>query len=171
MDLKLTLRKAEIDDAEYIWKIIKEAIERRRIEGSRQWQDGYPNLESIKSDIQNEVGFVYEQEKKIIGYAAIIFEIEPAYENIKGSWESSGNYAVIHRVAVSNDFVGKGIASRIFLEIENFVKSRNISTIKVDTNFDNIPMLKIFERLNYKYRGTVYFRGSARQAFEKILIA
>ena len=169
MELKLTFRKAEIEDTENIWKIIQEAIERRRIEGSRQWQDGYPDLESIKLDIQNKVGFVYVQGKIIIGYAAIIFEIEPAYESIEGSWESSGSYAVVHRVAVSNDFVGKGIASQLFLKVENFVKSKNIFTIKVDTNFDNIPMLKIFERLNYKYRGLVFFRGSARQAFEKIL--
>ena len=30
-------------------------------------------------------------------------------------------------------------------------------------------MLKIIEKEGYKYRGEVYFRGSARKAFEKIL--
>lgn len=32
-------------------------------------------------------------------------------------------------------------------------------------------MLKIIEKLGYKYCGEVYFRGVARKAFEKLLIA
>jgi hypothetical protein len=39
----------------------------------------------------------------------------------------------------------------------------------VDTNFDNLPMLNIFEKLGYTYCGEVYFRGSARRAYEKVL--
>jgi hypothetical protein len=30
-------------------------------------------------------------------------------------------------------------------------------------------MLKIFERMNFSYCGEVYFRGSPRKAFEKVL--
>ena len=40
---------------------------------------------------------------------------------------------------------------------------------KLDTNFDNAPMLKILDKLGYTYCGEVFFRGSARKAFEKIL--
>ncbi len=163
------LRKAEDSDIQVIWKIIQQAIERRKKDGSEQWQNGYPNKESIKDDIENGVGFVYEQEENIVAYAAIIFDIEAAYEIIEGKWKSSGKYAVVHRVAVSNDFAGKGIATALFLEIENLVKSQNYFVIKVDTNFDNVPLLKILEKLKYEYCGKVYFRGSERKAFEKIL--
>jgi hypothetical protein len=31
-------------------------------------------------------------------------------------------------------------------------------------------MLKLFEKLGYQYCGEVYFRGSARKAFEKVII-
>jgi GNAT superfamily N-acetyltransferase len=170
MELKLKFKKAEFEDANAIWKIMQGAIDKRRLEGSKQWQDGYPNLESINSDIEHGVGFVYKLGSKIVAYAAIIFEIELAYETIEGSWENTGKYAVVHRVAVSSDLAGEGIGSRIFLEIEHYVKSKNRFAIRVDTNFDNTPMLKIFEKLNYKYRGKVYFRGSAREAFEKNLL-
>lgn len=44
-----------------------------------------------------------------------------------------------------------------------------IFNIKVDTNVDNAAMLSILNSCGYKYRGYVYFRGSARKAFEKIL--
>ena len=111
-----------------------------------------------------------EAENEIIGYAAIIDELEPAYEIIEGQWLSNQKYMVVHRVAVSNKYIGKGIATIIFQEIEKIVISRKIHSIKVDTNFDNIPMLKILDKLGYTYCGEVYFRGSARKAFQKLLI-
>lgn len=166
---KFNLRKAQESDVEMIWKILQHAIERRKSDGSDQWQNGYPNVQSIKDDIENGVGYVYENEEKIACYAAIIFDIEPAYEIIDGKWNSSGKYAVVHRVAVSKDFAGKGISTQLFLEIENLAKSQDYFVIKVDTNFDNLPMLKILEKLKYEYCGKVYFRGSERKAFEKIL--
>jgi len=53
--------------------------------------------------------------------------------------------------------------------IEKVALEKNIHSIKVDTNFDNPAMLKTFENLGYSYCGEVYFRGSARKAFEKVI--
>ncbi|MGZ5196927.1 MAG: N-acetyltransferase family protein [Kaistella sp.] len=164
------LRKAKVADQEKIWKILQDAIKRRKADRSRQWQDGYPNPETVETDIQQNYGYVLEIEGEIAGYAAIIFEIEPAYEIIEGKWLSSGKYVVVHRVAVSEDFVGKGIATKLFTEIENVAKSNQVFSIKVDTNYDNPAMLRILEKLGYTYCGEVYFRGSARRAFEKMLL-
>lgn len=163
------LRKAEDSEVKLIWEILQQAISRRKSDGSDQWQNGYPNEDSIKDDINNGAGYIYEIDEKIACYAAVIFDIEPAYEIIEGKWKSSGKYAVVHRVAISKDFAGKGIATRLFSEIENLVKSKEYFVIKVDTNFDNLAMLKILEKLKYEYCGKVYFRGSERNAFEKIL--
>ena len=52
---------------------------------------------------------------------------------------------------------------------EEIAIQHNIFSIKVDTNFDNIAMLKIFESLGYVYCGEVTFRGGVRKAFEKVL--
>lgn len=168
-ELQFHFRKALYSDKEKIWEILQQAIERRKSEGSNQWQDGYPNPETIENDIEKSFGFVLESDNKILAYAAVIFEIEPAYENIEGKWLSNSKYAVVHRVAVSDQAKGKGIATQIFRSIEKITISKNIFSIKVDTNFDNIPMLKILDKLNYTYCGEVYFRGSARKAFEKLL--
>ena len=50
-----TFRRAKIEDKEIIWKIIQLAILRRKADGSKQWQDGYPNEQSIENDIINIV--------------------------------------------------------------------------------------------------------------------
>ena len=163
------LRKAEPNDQETIWEILQQAILRRKNDGSSQWQDGYPNSDTVRTDIENEFGYLLEIDGEIAAYSALIFNNEPAYENIVGKWLSDDDFFVVHRVAVSDQFLGKGIATKLFLEIENFAKQKQVFSIKVDTNFDNLAMLKILKKLNYTYCGEVYFRGSARKAFEKLL--
>lgn len=166
---QLILREATISDVPQIWIIIQDAIEQRRLEGSTQWQDGYPNEISITNDIKNGYGYVLTENESILSYAAIIFGIEPAYENIEGKWLTDGDYAVVHRVAVSKLAKGKGIATKLFENIEGLCLNSAIYSIKVDTNFDNVPMLKILDRLKYEYCGEVFFRGAARKAYEKKL--
>ena len=167
--MNLNFRKANFDDAEQIWKIIQQAIERRRIDGSKQWQDGYPNPETIQSDIQKNYGYVLTDSEKIIGYSAIIFNNEPAYEKIDGKWLTESDFLVVHRVAISEEYIGKGLAQKIFSYIEEVAKENKIPSIKVDTNFDNLAMLKILEKLNYQYCGEVFLRSGVRKAFEKIV--
>ncbi len=166
---QLVLRKAVISEIPAIWEILQDAIEQRRLDGSTQWQDGYPNELTIKNDIENGYGYVLTENESILCYTAIIFGKDPAYENIEGKWLSDGDYTVVHRVAVSKLAKGKGIATKLFEKIEGLSIENNIYSIKVDTNFDNVPMLKILDKLKYTYCGEVYLRGSARKAFEKLL--
>ena len=163
-------RKATPDDLSIIWIILQKAIVRRKYDGSQQWQDGYPNENVVEQDIAKGIGYVLTLDNtKIIGYAAILYNDEPAYEQLNGTWLTNGDFVVVHRVAISDDYLGKGIAQKIFLYTEEIAIENNIFSIKVDTNFDNIPMLKILEKLGYIYCGEVSFRGSARKAFEKIV--
>jgi GNAT superfamily N-acetyltransferase len=162
-------RQASASEAPQIWKIIQQAIVRRKNDGSEQWQDGYPNEDVIKQDITKGIGYVLIDDNIVAGYAAILFNDEPAYEQLKGAWLTNGDFVVVHRVAISDDYLGKGLAQKIFLFTEDLAKGNNIFSIKVDTNFDNIPMLKILEKLGYTYCGEVTFRGSFRKAFEKTL--
>ena len=166
--IDLQIRPATTSDITDVWKILQQAIARRREDGSTQWQDGYPNQEIVRKDIAEKHGYVFIHDEKIAGYAAVFFDLEPEYEELK-TWENQPPYAVIHRVAVGSDFLKRGIATEIFRLIENLVIEKGIKSIRVDTIFDNTGMLRIFEKFNYTYRGEVYFRGNARKAFEKKL--
>ncbi len=166
----MTLRLAKISELNTIWEILQKAIAQRKRDGSDQWQNGYPNEQTVIDDIQNELGYVLVENNTILAYAAIIFGIEPAYNDIKGSWLSNDAYVAVHRVATSEEFKGKGIATELFLLIEKLSVEQNTFSIKVDTNFDNLPMLKILKKLHYTYCGEIFFSGDSRMAFEKILV-
>ena len=162
-------RKANTGEYIQIWDILQQGIIRRKNDGSNQWQDGYPNIEIVKSDIANGVGFVLTDGDTIVGYSAIMINDEPEYARIEGKWLTDGDFIVFHRVAISENYIGKGLSRKILESIEDYAVNNNIYSLKADTNYDNIAMLKIFEKMGYTYCGEVYFRGSARRAYEKVL--
>ncbi len=162
-------RKAQPEDATSIWEILQAAIQRRKEDGSNQWQDGYPNPEAIASDIREGYGYVLVEEEAILGYAAILYSDEPEYDNLEGEWLSTGDFLVYHRVAIAQGHVGKGLATVLLNSIEGLAKEQGMPSIKADTNHDNGPMLHLFDKLGYTYCGQVYFRGSPRRAYEKVV--
>lgn len=166
---KIDFRKANHADAASIWEILQAAIERRRMDGSNQWQDGYPNPDVIREDIDNGSAYVLCLEEEIVGYVALLINDEPEYDKIVGEWITNGNFAVFHRLAVAEKHLGKGLAKEMFRHIEEFTRENRINSVKADTNFDNPSMIHMFLKLGYQYCGEVYFRGSPRRAYEKVL--
>ncbi|POY40523.1 GNAT family N-acetyltransferase [Flavobacterium alvei] len=162
-------RKAVITDIPEIWAILQEAIIRRKNDGSTQWQDGYPNLEVIKNDIGKGFGYVLTEGENTIGYCAILINDEPEYQKIEGEWLTNSDFVVFHRVAISENYLGKNLSKKIIEFIEDFARKMNIKSLKADTNHDNFAMMKIFEKSGFTFCGIVYFRGSPRRAYEKVL--
>ena len=83
MTKDIIFRKALTADLPEIWEILQQAIQRRKKDGSNQWQDGYPNPEVIQNDLDKGHGFVLIDRNTIIGYTAILINDEPEYEKLK----------------------------------------------------------------------------------------
>ncbi|SDE12437.1 GNAT family N-acetyltransferase [Niabella drilacis] len=170
LEKNLILKKARTKDAGMIWQLLLQAIEKRRQEGSTQWQDGYPNPAVVARDIERGYGYVCMDETgSTVAYAALIFDGEPAYEALEGQWLTNQPYAVIHRLAVNQEVIIKGLGTWVMAAAEELCRQQGTGSIRIDTNFDNTAMLQILEKLGYTYCGEVYFRGAARRAFEKRL--
>lgn len=165
----MILRKAEHSDLPIIWNILQQAIEQRKQDGSDQWQNGYPNEQTVYEDIRNGYGYVLVDNHVIVAYAAIIFGVEPAYNDIKGQWITNDDYVVVHRVATSNLVRGKGIATVIFKVVEDLSRQRKVFSIKVDTNFDNAAMLKVLAKLTTTIVVKFSIMMHHAKAFEKVL--
>jgi hypothetical protein len=58
-------RPAKYSEVSQIWQILKDAIKRRKKDGSNQWQDGYPNMEVVKSDIENKRVITTEEGREL----------------------------------------------------------------------------------------------------------
>lgn len=168
--MNYNFKKANTSDIPEIWAILQNAIIRRKNDGSNQWQDGYPNPEVIKKDIEKGYGYILTDGETIIGYSAILINDEPEYLKIEGNWLTNTDFVVFHRVAISENYLGQNLSKKIIEFIEDFARKNNIKSLKADTNHDNFAMMKIFEKTGFTFCGIVHFRGSPRRAYEKILV-
>ena len=169
MEKTVTIKKAETADIERIWQIILQAKEQMRRMNSHQWQDGYPAVETIATDIENGYGYVLCDGPNVIAYAAIIFDGEPAYNDIKGKWLTDQLYVVVHRLAVADEMKNRGVATFFMQQIEELSKQKGVHSFRVDTNFDNLFMQKILFSLNFTYCGEIFYDKNQRRAYEKDL--
>lgn len=167
----MEFRKSTKEDIKYIMKIISDAQAYFKKNNIDQWQNGYPNEESILSDILTEESYVLVDNDEIIGTAYLSFNGESDYDVIyDGEWLSDEPYGVVHRIAVKNDLKGRGIAGEIFKKIEDICIQRNIYDIKIDTHRDNKSMQRFLEKQGFTRCGVVYLKDkSERIGFEKKL--
>ncbi|WP_050615101.1 GNAT family N-acetyltransferase [Bacillus testis] len=167
----MEFRKTVESDIDRIMMIIKQAQLYFKQNGIDQWQDNYPNRQTFKQDIANGCSYVLEKEGKIIGTSVISFDEEVTYRNIyDGQWLSTGDSAVIHRLAVDSQYKGLGISSVIMKQAERMCAEKHIHSIKVDTHEENMPMQRLLEKNGFTYCGVIYLQNnSKRVAFEKII--
>lgn len=169
MEHSLNFRVAQAADREQIWEIILQAKAQMCREKKRQWDETYPAFEHITQDINQGYGHVLCDADRVIAYGAVVFDGEPTYRTIQGAWLSDEPYVVVHRLAVADEMKHRGIATVFMHEVEKLSVARGVRSFKVDTNFDNIGMQKIFERLGFTYCGEISYQGGSRRAFEKRL--
>ena len=167
----MKLTKASEHDIPQIMNIIKKAQNYFKENQINQWQNNYPNTQTIEQDIHNGYSYVLVEDETILATVSISFDGEKNYEKIEdGAWLTNGEYAVIHRLAVKNSQKGKGISSFIIKIIENMCLERGITSIKIDTHKQNTSMQKLLHKNNYQYCGIIYVADqSPRVAYEKVL--
>lgn len=168
----MLFRKSEKKDVKIIMEIINEAKEYFRENGIDQWQNGYPNEESILEDIAEGENYVLLNETgEILASCAVSFRGEKNYLIIeRGKWKTENPYAVVHRVAVRNSLKGKGLSVILMEEAEKMCRERNIKSIRIDTHEDNKSMQKLILKCGFEYCGIIYVAdGTERLAYEKIL--
>lgn len=170
----LILRPLQHNEVEQAWQIVLRARTEMLQKGRKQWTEHYPSEHDVWVDLEKGYAFLLLDMGRPVGYTAISFDGEPAYDALDGQWLSLQPYAVVHRTAVSPADRGRGYARSMFAAAEELCHRRGIHSIKVDTNFDNVEMLNFLSLLGFKHCGTVYYTdadGSRKErlAFEKII--
>ena len=170
----MNLKQTTLKDIPVIMSIISDAQSYLKDLGIDQWQDGYPNEEQILIDIKNEDSYVIaNEENAVMGTVVFTTKIEPTYQNIEGDWITKGDskYGVIHRLAVSDEFRGCGVAKYVFQFCEDELVKSKVQSMRIDTHRGNSGMQKLITGLGYKYCGVIILSsGAERLAFEKVLI-
>ncbi len=154
------IRQAVIDDLRGVMECINDAKKFLKESGSNQWNgmDGYPNVSDLVNDIKLNRLYIYTIENKVAGIAAFLGE-EPEYKHPYGKWLlNTKDYLTIHRIAVNQNFRGKGIAKALFLYAEEYARLKHKDSIRVDTHEKNVVMQSLVQKMGYTPCGYVVYQ-------------
>ncbi|MDO5765134.1 MAG: GNAT family N-acetyltransferase [Elusimicrobiales bacterium] len=167
----IRIRPLETADLTSALSIIRQTQEIFRTQGIDQWQNGYPNLQTLQHDLAHSWGRVLEEDGQTVAYFALSFDGEPNYRRIEnGSWLTPGPYSVLHRLAVRTDKRRAGYAKQICHYWEAQTAERKFTALRADTHKNNRPMTALLLSQGFSYRGVIYVSdGTPRNAFEKPL--
>ena len=164
-----TLEPARASDVQRCGEILDQGRAFQRAQGFVQWTEDYPNADTVRADIQARKGYVIRSGGVLAAYLCIDFDGEPAYGEIRGAWQTEEPYAVVHRMAFAGEFRGRGLSETAFRLIEALCLERGVRSLRVDTGFSNRRMQHILEKNGFFRRGTIFFQGGERLAYDKAL--
>lgn len=163
------LRTAMLADIPAIMHIMAQARAAQRALGFRQWDDGYPPERQLEEEISAGRGFVLADGDAICAYAAIVAD-DPEYADLQSVMTSYGeSYAVIHRLAISDAYRGRGVARRFLALLEEEMRHRGLLWSRADTGLENLPMQKALAAAGYRLLCRHNFVWGPRLVYEKSL--
>ncbi len=166
--MNLNFRFATREDLPILFTLYKSGIEGMQKAGIDQWDNEYPNAQTIEEDVTNGDLHVCICEGKISAAFALNRLVDEEYNTT--AWEKpDANFIAMHRLCVSPDFQRMGIGKACMLEIERFALENGYNAIRLDTFSKNIKAIPMYESLGFKAVGEAFWRKGRFIIFEKNL--
>ncbi len=121
------------------------------------WLKGvYPIRETAETGIKEENLFALKINNIIAGSIILNHKPEEAYKQVSWGVEAENNeIIVVHTLAVHPDFLKQGIANKLMDFAKEYAIQKNAKAIRLDVSIHNTPAIALYEKLSYKYIGTV----------------
>lgn len=152
----MKITQAKITDYDYILAFYDDVIAHTpNMPLYARWKKNqHPTPQGIKAYIEEGSMYIYCENGKIIGAMAITMYQGDDYHAIEWTQQLDDNeVAVIHILAVSPDFQGKGIGTMMIRESLELAKQNGKKSVRLDALASNTPAHKIYEALGFQYRG------------------
>ena len=168
----IKIELANLNDLDRV-KEIAEACAKNMIENNIfQWNDKYPSREIFKEDIKNKSLFVSKINQEVVGCIMLSSFKDDVYKSV--NWITPDEYNLyIHRLAVHPIFQKKGIARKMMDFAEDFAKSNNYISIRLDTFSQNPRNNKFYKSRGYNKLDDVYFPKQSEfpfHCYEKLVV-
>lgn len=164
----MEIRLAKLEDKDVIYNIIQQAQEYLKSKNIPQWQNGYPNIDTVIHDIESKHNYVLEENGEILGTCMLSFDRDPYYAVIEGNWLADEPYCVIHRIAMNQNTKGKGLAKEFFEFAKLQALEKGVNYMRIDTHELNQSMRRCIEKNGFVECGKVYVMDNApRIGYEK----
>lgn len=160
-----TAKEGVQDEVAALFEAVKKDMAEQGID---QWDEVYPNVRDVASDIQAGTLTLVKQGGRLVAVYTLNRLQDNAYKfgNFK---DTSDGYLVLHRLCVHPDNQHTGIAVTALKHIEEEAKKEGASSIRLDVFTKNPRAVKLYEQAGYEYAGDAYFRKGRFLLMEKVL--
>lgn len=167
-------RLAAKEDLPRLMEMVEQAKKGFKAKGIDQWQNGYPDEEGVSQSILLGQVYVLDENGQAVAMLTIVPGPEESYAVLEGKWLNEEPYYAFHRVCVEETMKGHGLAARLFLASEDYVRSLGCKNVRIDTHPDNLSMQRALAKSGYTFCGTLHLIGGAddgavRIGYHKVL--
>ncbi len=154
------IRRAQEADLFNVEALIEDAKQVLKLHDNPQWQDGHPELATLKNDIQNGNNWLLIDDNHIVGTAVLQFQAEQSYDEITaGQWKGPDEpYAIIHRLTIDRRVSDRHLGKLFLANLISVGILQGIRNFRYDTHLKNVPMQKLGEKMGFVKRGIVYIK-------------
>jgi ribosomal protein S18 acetylase RimI-like enzyme len=128
-----------------------------------QWTTTYPSSAQFLIDCKRNELYVVKEESNLIGCIVISSVMDRAYKNVK--WLTNNNNIYIHRLAVHPSQQGKGFAQRLMNFAEEYARTNNYVSVRLDTFSQNKRNQKFYETRDYQKLEAIYYPNQSKYPF------
>ena len=170
------IRKAIENDLDDINIFVRNVVKVMNANGNFQWDDNYPLKQHFLEDIRNGELYVYCDTnlkcEKVVGVVALTTAPCPEYAQAPGV-DLSIPGVTPHRLGVSLDYQGRGIAKSLLMYADEVCKSKGWRFIRIDTNKVNTVMQRLISSCSFIFKGEIALNnkpGFVFYCYEKMLV-
>lgn len=165
----LKFRLAQPEDLPQILALFSGAVKHMCECGIEQWDELYPDEETLTADIKNGQMYLLEESRGLVSAVVLNTEQAPEYQTV--NWQCRLEpVAVIHRLCVNAQKQGRGFGSKMLRLSEDFLRKRGYRCIRLDAFPQNPAAIHLYESAGYRRTGeVVQFRKGIFYCYEKLL--
>lgn len=129
-----------------------------------QWNEHYPSLEKLETDIEKAELFILKEDNKILGIVVLTDLMDEEYVPVQWLTES-GNNLYIHRLATHPSVWGKGYGQQLMDFAESFARENKFTSVRLDTFSKNKRNQQFYESRGYQKLGDIFFPKQSEHPF------
>ncbi len=152
----VSIELAERRDADAVVRLLSDCRDQLLGQGIHQWDEEYPSIDYVVSDVAQGSLRKLVLSGRIVAVISFDEIQEPEYSTVRWRF-TEPPILVIHRLAVSPSFQGRGYARMLVDHVEQSARDLQFNSIRIDTYSGNTRVLDFYQRRGYERAGEVYF--------------
>lgn len=153
------ISEGKMEEIDAIIALTKSCGKHLRDQGIDQWDEHYPDRASIENDLKTNTLFAYRNpSNEILGIVVLNHSQDEEYNQIKWLTSDEQRQIVVHRLAVSPNHQGQGIARSIMDFAEQYAREHNYDSIRLDTFSQNPRNQRFYSNRGYTNLGPVFLK-------------